>query len=117
MYIVVDVHAPGPERRVGQGRVGVLAVADGDHAAARAIGDEVHGHVGEGDRDHLVERVGLARAQVVGQLGEHRLDARPRPDLVGQDLGHVGLVAVAERVGLADLVRSRRPPRWRPRRR
>ena len=71
--------------------------------------DEVHRDVGERRRDHRVERVGLAAAQVVGQLGGERLDAGPRSELVGQRLADVGLVAVAERVGLADVGRSCAP--------
>ena len=47
----VHVHGPGAERRVGQGGVGVAAVADGGHPTAHAVGDEVHRDVREGGRD------------------------------------------------------------------
>ena len=41
--------------------------------------------------------------QVVGQLGRQRLDPGPGPQLVRQRLADVRLVAVPERVGLADV--------------
>ena len=57
-----------------------------DHPAGHAVGDQVHRHVRERDRDHRVERVGLAAAQVVGQLATttasmpvRRLSSRPAP--------------------------------------
>ena len=47
-------------------------------------------------------------AEVVGQLRGERLDAGPRLELGGQRLADVGLVAMAEHVGVAD-VRHLRP--------
>ena len=81
--------------------MGVLAVPDRHHPAPLSVPDEVHRDVGKGDRDHLVERIRFAAAQVVGQLARHRLDARPPSDLLRQCLAHVDLVAVAVGVRLA----------------
>ena len=78
--------------------------------------DQVHRDVREGRRDHRVDRVRLAAAQVVGQLGGERLDPGPGPQLVRQRLADVRLVAMAERVGLARRRSSGRPARSRPRR-
>ncbi len=71
---------------LGQRRVRVLAVADRDHAAEQAVGQQVDRDVGERDGHHLVERVGIAGAQVVGEVAVHRLDAGAALQLVGQRL-------------------------------
>jgi hypothetical protein len=89
---------------------------DGHHPAGdAAVADQVDGDVGEGDRDHLVERIGLARAQVVGQLGVHRVLAGALLDLLGQREADVDLAPVAVGVGLAELAQRPALPRWRPR--
>ena len=93
----------------------VVAVANGNHAPEDAIGQQVDRDVGEGDRHQLVERVGVAGAEVVGQVGVNGLDPGPALQLVGERLTDVGLVAVAEGIGLADLRRASRRARWRPR--
>src|SRR5436190_17608336 len=59
------VYPPGWDVRAGQVDMRVFAIAYGDHAAAEPLADEVHGDVGEGDRNHLIQRVGFAAAQVV----------------------------------------------------
>ena len=95
----------------------VLAVADRDHPTELAVGQQVDGHVGERDRHHLVERVRVAGAQVVGQVGVDGLDARPAVQLIGESLADIGLVAVPVGVRLADLAElaaaARSRPRWR----
>ena len=96
-----DVHVPRPERRIGQGRVRVLAVPDGDHPPVQAAGEEVDGHVGKGGRNHLVERVRIAAAQVIGQIGVHRLDAGPLAQLIGQGGPDIDRSSVAVSVRLA----------------
>ena len=81
----------------------VAPVADRRHLPGPALDHELHGDVREGDRHHLVERVGVTRAQVVGQLRPDGLDAGPARDLRGQELADARLVPVAVGVGLADL--------------
>ena len=76
----LDVDLARSEPRVGHRGVGVVAIADRDHPSMLALGDEVHGDVGERHRDHLVERVRLAAPKVVGQLARDGLDARPRAE-------------------------------------
>ena len=83
--------------------MGVLAVLDRHHLAGDARLDEVHRDVGEGRRDQRVERIGLAAAEVVGELGGERLDPRPLAQLERQGLADIGLVPVAERVGAPDV--------------
>ena len=78
LYIVAHVDRARPVRALGQRRVGVLAVADGDHAPELPVSQQVDGDVGERDRHHLVERVGVARAQVIGEVAVHGLDAGRR---------------------------------------
>ena len=115
-YISATSTRRGPRPGAGQRRVRVLAVLDRDHPPGDAVADQVHRDVRERHRDHRVERVRLAAAEVVGQLRRDRLDPGPGLDLGGQRLADVRLVAVAEHVGLADVGRSGRPPRSRPRR-
>ena len=100
----------------GQLRVGVLAVLDRDHPAGHAVAEEVHRDVRERRGDHRVERVRLARPQVVGQLRSDALDPRALLQLDRQGLADVGLVAVPERVRLADVAAFGRPSRSRLRR-
>src|SRR6266850_3054245 len=95
------VDAPRPELGIGQRGVDEVAALDSDHAARDAVADEIDRDVREGDRDGLVEGVGVAAAQVVGQLARAGLLPRARADLVGQRLGDVRLVPVPERVSRA----------------
>src|SRR5215212_1421648 len=80
---LVDVdHARRP--RIRDRDVGVLAVRDRDHPAHHARANQVDGDVGEGDRHHLVERIGLTRSQVVRELRIHGVFAAAPLDLLGQ---------------------------------
>ena len=75
-----------------------------------AVAQEVHGDVRERRRDHRVERVGLARSEVVRQLGGDRLDACPALELGRQRLADVRLMAMPERVGVAHVLHPRALP-------
>ena len=83
--------------------MGVLAVLDRHHLPRDARFDEIHRDVREGGRDERVERIGLAAAEVVGELGGERLDPRPLAQLERQGLADIGLVPVSERVGAPDV--------------
>ena len=110
-----DVHGDGTQLRVRQRCVRVAALADGHHATALTVRHQLHGRVAEDHAHHLVHRVGLAGAQVIGEVGVDGVDAGAALQLGGQDLGDVGLVPMAEGVRLADLgdaaaLPDRRPP-------
>src|SRR5712692_4485019 len=98
VVLVRDVHAARSELGVGQGRMNEVASLDRDHASRRAVADEIDGDVRERDRDGLIERVGVAAAQVVRELAGERLFAGALPDLVGEHLGDIRLVAMPEGV-------------------
>ena len=83
----------------------VLAASDGDHAPELAVGQQVDRHVGERDRHHLIDGVRIARAQVVGQVRMHGLDAGAALQLLGKGLAHIGLVPMAIGVRLTDLAK------------
>src|SRR5258705_2204057 len=98
VVLVCDIDAARAELRIGKARVDEVAALDRDHATGHAVADEVDGDVRKGDRDGLIERVGVATAQVVGQLARDGLFARALPDLVGERLRDVRLVPVPEGV-------------------
>src|SRR3977135_2695884 len=50
-----DVHAAWSELRIGESGVHEVAALDRDHAPRRAVADEIHGDVREGDCDGLIE--------------------------------------------------------------
>ena len=83
--------------------MGVLAVADGDHAAELAIGEEVDRHIRERDRRHLVEGVRIAGPQVVGQVAVDGLDPGAPLELIGERLADVDLVSMPEGIRLPHL--------------
>ena len=49
----------------------------------------------------MVDGVGVAAAQIVGQVAGHRLLAGPATDFLGQGLADVDLLAMTESVGFA----------------
>ena len=98
-----DVDAARADLRIGQRRVDEVAALDRDHPPSHAVADEIDGHVREGDRDGLIERVRVATAQVVRQLARDRLMAGAVADDIGQDLRDVRLPPVPEGIGHAVL--------------
>src|SRR5712671_2566269 len=63
-----DIDLTRSKLRVGDGRRGVAAAADGHHEAVLSALDATHGHTGERGRHHLVHEIGTAAAQVVREI-------------------------------------------------
>src|SRR6266540_5303993 len=92
VVLTSHIHAAWAELRIGKGRVYEVTTLDRDHATRHAVADEVDGDVREGDRDGLVERIGVATAKVVGELARDGLLAGAFADFVGQRFRDVALV-------------------------
>jgi hypothetical protein len=76
-------------------------------SAALAFGHGVHGHVAEGGGDELVGEVGIAGAEIVGEVADDGLFLGAGLDLGCEVVADVGLLLVAVGVGfavVADLV-------------
>ena len=84
----------------------VAAVLHADHAAGDAVAQHIDGDIGEGDGHELVDGVGLAAAQVVGQVADHDFVAGAAADFLAQGLADVGFLAMAVGVGFAVFLRQ-----------
>src|SRR5438445_9470156 len=76
-----NVHFARAQGRSGKRSMGVTAVLYADHAAKDAVAQHVNGDVGEGDGHELIDRVGLAAAQIVSQVADHDFIAGTLADL------------------------------------
>ena len=83
--------------------MGVAAVLDTDHAAGYAIEHHLYRNVREGDGHHLVDRVRLTAAQIVGQVANHDFAAGSLADFLAKRLTNIDLLAMPIRIGLAVL--------------
>src|SRR5579859_1125654 len=92
-------HVGGRERGVG-----VAAVLHANHAAGDAVAQHVDGDVGESDGDELVDGVGFAAAQVVGEVADHDFVAGAAANFVGEGLADVCFLAMAVGVGVTILL-------------
>src|SRR5499427_5245018 len=96
-----DVQLARPELGIRDGHQLVAALHQRRHKAGLTLQHGVVGQVAERQAYQLVDEVRVARAQIVGEVGRHRLLASALLDLVGQRLGDARLLTVAVRVGFA----------------
>src|SRR5689334_18963413 len=71
-----DIHLTRSQLRIRNRRRRVAAAANGHHEAVLAAFDASHGHAGERGGHHLVHKVGISAAQIVGQVADDRFLAR-----------------------------------------
>src|SRR5713226_4558082 len=89
-------HGGGGERRVS-----VAADLYADHTAGHAVAQHVDGNVGESDGDELVDGIGLAAAQVVGQVADHDFVAGAAANFFAEGLADVRLFTMTVGIGFA----------------
>src|SRR5229473_8487962 len=85
----------------GERRVGVAAVLYADHAASDAVAEQVDGNVCESDGDELVDGIGLAAAQVVGQVADHDFVPGAAANFFAEGLADVRLFTMTVGIGFA----------------
>src|SRR6516164_2158317 len=96
-----NVQPARPEPGVRDGHKVVATLYQRRHEAGLAFQDGIVGHVTERQGYKLVDKVGIARSQVVGKVGDNGLLAGAALDLVGKRFRHAGFLAVTVGVRLA----------------
>ena len=79
-----DVQLARPELGIGDGDQLVAALHQRRHQAGLAVQHGIVGHVAERQAHELVDEVRVARAQIVGEVGHHRLLAGAPLDFIAK---------------------------------